>query len=77
MTNKQKRKKAIIEDEYIKNTPQPFKFVLILLRYYTKEMLALLVIILLGLFIIFNVSWDSENGLRIAPTIKAEIKKEI
>jgi hypothetical protein len=47
------------------------------LKYYTKELLAILVVLLLGLFILFNASWDNEHGLRITPTIKAEIKKEL
>ena len=70
-----KRKKAIAEDEMIKNTPQPFRFILIVLRYYTKEFLFILLIVFIGLFILFNVSWDKEHGLEVKPGIKIEVKK--
>jgi len=70
-----KRQKAIDQDDIIRKTPQPLKFVLIVLRYYTKEFLTILVAILLGLFILFNVSWNKSDGLQIKPSIKVEVTK--
>lgn len=72
-----KRKKAILEDELIKKAPQPFKFVLTILKFYTKEFLLIIIIVLIGLWILFNLSWDSEHGIQIKPGIKAEINKSI
>jgi len=70
-----KRKKAIDENELIKTTPQPFKTILIILCYYTKELLAIILLTMICIFIIFNFSCDPEHGPSIKPSIKVEVTK--
>ena len=47
-----------------------------LIRYKTKEILGLIVIVLITLIIILNVSYDKKNGLRLNRiNVNIEVKK--
>lgn len=54
MTRKEKKKNAMAEDKFMNSLPQPFKAVFGFLRYNFKEILIIIILVLLGYILAFN-----------------------
>ena len=60
------KKQAIAEDKFIQSLPQPFKSIMVILKYNFKEILILIVVILVGYILAFNI-WLIDGHLEYKP----------
>ncbi len=63
------------EDEAMKKSTGPWRFLAYALRYRTKEILAIIVVILLGVIVTMNISYSKKDGFQWRPAAKIEVKK--
>lgn len=63
------------ENGVMKDIKGPWQLIAYLFRYRSKELLALLAAILLGIILTMNISYDKKNGLQWRPAAKVEVKK--
>lgn len=63
------------ENGAMKNIRGPWSLIAYLFRYRSKELLALLALVLIGLILSMNISYSKKDGFRWGPAAKVEIKK--
>ena len=65
------------ENEVIEHISGPWQVIAYALKYRLKEILAVIVIFLIGAILIMNISYDKKNGFRWGPAaeINVEVKK--
>jgi hypothetical protein len=66
--------KKNLENDQMAKMKQPYKFLYMLIRYNTKELLLIIVAFLIATLIILNVGYNKE-GFYIKPSIIIKIKK--
>jgi hypothetical protein len=63
------------EDQAYKEINNPWDMIAYLFRYRLKELLAVIVILLIGYILVANISYDKKNGFSWQPSVSVEIKK--
>ena len=65
------------ENKLIKELSSPWEFLGYVFTYRTKEILAVIILILIGTILILNISYDKKDGLQWRPAAKITIEKEL
>ena len=63
------------EDQAFKTVDNPWDMIAYLFRYRLKEILAVLVILLIGYILVANISYSKKDGFCWTPSVSVEIKK--
>jgi hypothetical protein len=63
------------EDQAFKEINNPWDMIAYLFRYRMKELLALVVLLLLGYIAVANISYSPQDGFSWTPSVSVEIKK--
>lgn len=63
------------ENGAMKNIRGPWSLIAYLFRYRSKELLALLALVLLGVILSMNISYSKKDGFQWRPAAKVEVKK--
>jgi hypothetical protein len=63
------------EDRAFKEIDGPWDMIAYLFRYRLKELLAFVIILLIGYILVANISYDKKNGFSWRPSVSIEVKK--
>lgn len=63
------------ENGAMKNIRGPWSLIAYLFRYRSKELLALLALVLMGVILSMNISYSKKDGFQWRPAAKVEVKK--
>ena len=63
------------EDQAFKEINNPWDMIAYLFRFRTKEILAVLGVVLVGYILVANISYDKKNGFSWRPSVSIEVNK--